>query len=296
MMFCNVALCCGLLFLVPTQGNQRAIQETIEYVQGLQTPEGGFLPAMAKTGQKPPRPSLRATTAGLRALKYFGAKAKNLKAARDFVDRCYDTKSGGFADLPDGKPDTFTTAVGLLALAEVGLPAEKYRDGAIKYLEDNVKGFEDIRIAAAGLESMKAKSARAADWIKEVRKLENPDGSFGKGDARARVTGAAVVTLLRLGAKVEQRANIIKAMKAGQQPNGGFGMGKSASDADLAAGYQVMRAFHMLETVPEDVEGLRTFVEKCRNEDGGYSVAPGEPSAIAPTYYAAIIHYWIKGK
>ena len=38
---------------------------------------------------------------------------------------------------------------------------------------------------------------------------------------------------------------------------------------------------------------LRTFIAKCRNEDGGYGVAPGQPSNLSGTYYAAIIRYWL---
>jgi prenyltransferase beta subunit len=299
MLFSKSFLVCGLVLLVPGQQGQipRNIQETIEYVQLLQTPSGGFLVRVPPKGQKA-QPSLRATSAAIRALKYFGGKVKDVKGAKDFIARCHDAETGGFADTPGSKADVFTTAVGLMVVAELKLPLEKYRDGAVKYLEDKAKGFEDIRIAAAGLESVKAKTAKANDWIKEVRKQENSDGSFGKGAARARLTGASVVTILRLGGSLDNAAKALDAIKAGQQENGGFGSGKNEDETDLNSSYQIMRAFHMLKAMPDRAEALRTYVEKCRNEDGGYSVTPndeGTPnSTVTGTYFAAVIHHWLK--
>ena len=57
-----------------------------------------------------------------------------------------------------------------------------------------------------------------------------------------------------------------------------------------------MRAFHMLKSQPADVGRLRNFIASCRNKDGGYGVSPGKPSAVAPTYYAAIILHWLAEK
>ncbi len=292
----NTLALCGLLWAVPIQGQlPRNFQESVEYVQGLQTPTGGFVAARPEPGQKPGRPSLRATLAALRAIKYFGGQVKDEKPIREFVTRCHDAKTGGFADSPAGKADVFATAIGLMAIAELKMPVERYRAGAVKFLEENAKNFEDIRIAAAGLESVNARAATTDVWIRQIRKLQNPDGTFGTGDGKARLTGAAVVTILRLGGTVDHRENVLEALKEGQRLNGGFGAGKMPNDADLATGYQVMRAFHMLKAVPNSVEGLRTFVEKCRNEDGGYSNTPGTESSVGATYYASIIHSWLKG-
>ena len=41
-------------------------------------------------------------------------------------------------------------------------------------------------------------------------------------------------------------------------------------------------------------EGVRSFVAKCRNSDGGYAAAPGQPSSVNGTYFAAIILHWLK--
>ena len=80
---------------------------TIAYLRKLQTKNGGFTADAGKT-----TPSLRATSSALRALKYFGGEAPDRTAAGRFVESCYDSTSGGFADTPGGKPDVPTTAVG----------------------------------------------------------------------------------------------------------------------------------------------------------------------------------------
>ena len=54
-----------------------------------------------------------------------------------------------------------------------------------------------------------------------------------------------------------------------------------------------MRCFMMLKEKPARVEALRTYIAKCRNADGGYGVAPAEPSTVSGTYYAAIIRKWL---
>src|SRR5438477_9068070 len=107
---------------------------TVKFVQELQVSDGGFIPTPndGRLDQNP-HGSLRATTAALRALKYFGGAANDKKAAAKFVAACWDKQSGSFSDRPGGKGDVFTTAVGLMAVAELGLPMNDYRDAALKF-------------------------------------------------------------------------------------------------------------------------------------------------------------------
>jgi hypothetical protein len=49
----------------------------------------------------------------------------------------------------------------------------------------------------------------------------------------------------------------------------------------------------MLKAKPAADRALREFVATCRNDDGGYGVEPGQPSAVGPTYYASIILHWL---
>src|SRR5262245_50808127 len=108
---CLVALC-GAVWLTSAHGQTpEARKATVGYVRSLQTSSGGFLPARpAPTSSQLARPTLRATSSALRALRYLGAELPNQEACARFVASCFDQASGGFSDLPGGKPDVFTTA------------------------------------------------------------------------------------------------------------------------------------------------------------------------------------------
>jgi prenyltransferase beta subunit len=281
------------LFLTPAHGQTADEKKaTIAYLQGLQTPDGGFLTAAPDPkSNRANKPSLRATSLAIRALKYFGGAPGDKDAAAKFVASCFDKDSGGFTDLVGGKPDVTATAIGLMAVVELKMPADPYVEPAVKYLVANVKNFDDIRIAVAGLEAVNKRPKEADDWRDQVAKMANADGTFGKGDGKARETGGAAVALLRLGDKLENKAEIVKTLKAGQRTDGAFG--KEGSDAsDLESSYRIMRAFHMLKEKPSDVAALTGFIAKCRNQDGGYAVAPGQPSTASATYFASIILHW----
>jgi prenyltransferase beta subunit len=237
-------------------------------------------------------PTLRATSAAVRALHYLGGEVPNPQACATFVASCYDAASGGFSDIPGGKPDLFTTAVGIMAVMELKMPTEPYAAGVTKYLSENAKGYEDIRIAAAGLERIKAKSPRNAEWLKEIEKLQNADGTFGKGMGQARDTGGSVVILLRLGGKIGKQDVVLDALRRGQRDDGGFAK-EDAKESDLETSYRVMRAFMMLKAQP-DAARMRDFLAKCRNADGGYGMSPGQPSNVGATYFAAIVEHWLK--
>src|SRR5438552_9685813 len=152
-------ICFAVPFCLARAGQPDDVKASIAYVQKLQTNTGGFLSMEPKPNIRI-APTLRATSAGVRALKYLGGKVPDVEACKKFVESCYDAAAGGFSDFPRGKPDVFATAVGIMAVAELKMPADQYDDGAIKYLSQNVKGFEDIRIAVAGLERISKKSPK----------------------------------------------------------------------------------------------------------------------------------------
>ncbi len=268
-------------------------QATVKFLQDLQSPSGGFLagPEHPKM-KKPTVPSLRATNAALRALKYLGGEPRDPKAAARFVASCFDKSSGGFADRPNTGPDTVSTAVGIMAVVEAKLPIEPYADAVVKYLGENANGFEEIRLAAAGVEAISKRPPQADDWLKQIRAMQNPDGTFGKGAGVARDTGSAVAAILRLGGKIDHPEQVIQAMKEGQRPNGAFGKA-DVETSDLETTYRVTRSLHMLKAKPADPDRVRAFIAKCRNADGGYAVAPGLLSSASGTYFAAIILHWL---
>jgi len=270
-------------------------QATIRFLQNLQTGSGGFLsgPENPKI-KRPTVPSLRATNAALRALKYFGGQPRDLKAAGRFVESCFDKSSGGFADRPGARPDALTTAVGIMAVVEAKLPTEPYADAAVKYLEEHALPFEETRLAAAALETIGKKSAKAEDWLRQVTWIENLDGTFGPCGGTADATGGHVATILRLGGKIDHPERVIAVMKNGQKADGGFGY--SGETSNLESSYRIMRSLHMLKAKPADPDRLRAFIAKCRNADSGYGVVPDQLSSAAGTYFAAIILHWLDEK
>jgi prenyltransferase beta subunit len=282
---------CLLLVLGPVRGQSPEEKKaTIAYLQKLQTRGGGFVPAAGAE-----QPGVRATSSALRALRYFGGAARDRAACADFVKKCFDRDGGGFADRPGGKPDVPTTAIGMMAVVELQLPTAPYAGAVTKYLGEHARDFEQIRIAAAGLESIGKRPPQADAWLGQVAKLRHEDGTYGKGDGVARDTGGAVVVVLRLGGKVAHPDAVLKALNAGQRKDGAFGK-EGAPGSDLETTYRVMRAYHMLKARPDAPDRCRAFVARCRNDDGGYGVAPGQPSSASGTYFASIILHWLGEK
>lgn len=285
----TIVLLCAGVWSVPAQGQTaEEKQATISFLRGLQAPDGGFRPA---PGGKTPS-GLRATSAALRALKYFGGEPRDREASKRFVTSCFDKTSGGFADRPQGKPDTILTAVGLAAIVELEMPRENYLDPAIHYLTDHAKGFEEVRMAAAGLEAVGKRPAQADTWLEQLDKMRNSDGTFGKGSGVVRATGGATAAILRLGGKLANRAKVIQTLKNGQRPDGGYGK-EDVAGSDLETSYRVVRSLVMLKEKSADVAKLRTFIARCRNADGGYGVTPGQPSTVGATYFAGTLLHWL---
>jgi len=287
-LFVLVIACTAL----PAQSREQKAA-TIKFVQELQTPDGGFAPVPQDSRvDQVPRGSLRATSSALRALKYFGGKPKDNAATAKFIQSCYDAKAGAFADQPGGKPDVFSTAVGLMAVVEAGLPVQDYAEKSIAYMAGNAKEFEDIRIAAAGFETAGSLPDVAKKWRNEIHGRANADGTFGRGATLARSTGGSIVTILRLGGKADDAARIIATLNAAKNADGAWGKDDSG-ESDLETSYRVMRCFHMLKAQPKDSDRLRAFIAKCRNDDAGYGVKPGQASNVGGVYFAAIVLHWL---
>jgi prenyltransferase beta subunit len=182
-----------------------------------------------------------------------------------------------------------------MAIVELKLGAGPMRQAAARYLEQHARSFEEIRIAAAGFEALGTKPKQGETWRKQIDAMRNADGSFGKEDGQARATGGAVAALLRLGGEVKDREAMLRALNAGQRSDGGYGKEGTAA-SDLETTYRVVRTYHMLKAQPPDVPKLRGYLAKCRNADGGYGLAPGQTSAVGPTYFAGIILHWLEAK
>jgi prenyltransferase beta subunit len=291
----RIALIVLFLGAALAHAGEKGDKKAIAYLQKLQTNTGGFL-SQAPAPNIRIAPTLKATSSAVRTLHYLGGDVPNKDGASKFVESCYHADSGGFSDMPKGTPDVYTTAVGLMAVMELKLPADKYQPGAVKFMSEKAKGFEEIRIVAAGLESVKATTPKNQEWLKVISAMRNDDGTFGKGASKARATGGTVVALMRLGNNVkgDEAKRVLDVLNAGQRKDGGWGNEKDEKNSDLETTYRVMRCYMMLKATPGNVDGLRAFIARCRNEDGGYGVTPGQTSTVGGTYFAAIVLHWLK--
>jgi prenyltransferase beta subunit len=268
-------------------------QATVAFLHRLQAPTGGYGPTLPAASAVP-QPSLSATLSALRALRYFGGTQTNAEADAKFVVSCFDKNVGGFADRPGQTAAVIPTAIGAMAAVELKMPVDQVRDAVVKFMAENVRGVDEIRVAAAALESLQAKSPRTEAWLQQVAAVRNSDGTYGEGTGKARATGGTVVLVMRLGGDVEGRPAVLRVLRGGQRADGGWGTADQPG-SDLETSYRVMRAFVRLGEQPSSPEKLREFIGKCRNSDGGYGVAPGQESSASGTYYAGVVLHWLEG-
>lgn len=100
---------------------------TVAYLQKLRVKGSGFqasLPDPQKPGGA--KLSLRATSVAVLALKHLGAELPDLAEYVKFIDSCHDKATGGFADVPGGKPDIAATTAGVLLAVDLDMPPDRY--------------------------------------------------------------------------------------------------------------------------------------------------------------------------
>ena len=259
------------------------LAQTGEFAAHHQNKDGGF-------GAKPGEPStLGSTSSSMKILLHVGGSISDVPGAITFVKKCFDPETGGFAQTPGGKPDVHTTAVGLMAIGELRIADPKMIDGALRYFHENVKSFEDVRIAVAGLEGVKKPSDDFPKWKEIVNADRNADGTWGSGAGKARATGGAAAALLRMGVELDHKDAILAAMREGQQADGAW-LEPDGSES-LSASYRIMRCFFMLKEKP-NIEAIQKYIATCRRSTGGYGTEPGRPLDLGGTYMATIILRW----
>lgn len=293
-----------VVFLLPasTFAQTKEIQDAIaarlaaaKFILALEDPAGGFrpLPPDPLKAQEIP-PTLPATSAAARALKYLGAKLPNADKHAAFIMSCYDPATGGFGDVPTGKRSVYNTSVGVMAAVELGVPKEKFKK-ALTFIYENTMSFEDARIGAAAVEAWGVKDCPFPldGWFKLIEVIASA-GTPPAGEDPARMAGAMAAMMIRLGQDLKETKPILEIIEKGHRPDGGWGK-LDAKTSDLESTYRVMRGYYMMKQKPKDLAKVREFIAKCRNADGGYGVAPGEKSAVGPTYFAAIVSHWLDG-
>lgn len=275
-----------LLLSSPTLRAQTPEQfaETAAFAARHQNPDGGFA---ANVGEAS---TLGATNTAIRVLKYTGGSIPDVPACLAFVRSCA-VEGGGFAPEPGGTPDVRTTAVGLMALAELGIATADLVDPAVAYLSKHAEGFADVRIAVAGLEAVEKSAPGASKWIEAIRASRNPDGTWGQGAGLAFDTGGTAVALLRMGVDLDRKDAVLRAVVEGQHEDGGWSEGEGPST--LAASYRVMRCVFMLKA-DADLDRLLDFIARHRRADGGYSAGSEQASDLGSTYFATIMIRWAR--
>jgi poly(3-hydroxybutyrate) depolymerase/prenyltransferase beta subunit len=258
--------------------------QTAAFAAAHQNKDGGFA---AKVGQAS---SLGATNSALKILKHVGGSVPDVLGCVKFVKSCRDS-GGGFAQTPGGKPDVATTAVGLMAAAELKVADPEMIQQAITYLGQNAKAFEDVRMAIAGLEAVETKSPDFPRWNEQLQAMRNPDGTFGSGPGQAFATGGAGAAILRMGLKLDKRDAVIAALKAGQHTEGAWS--RDGGPPELGSTYRIMRALYMLREKP-DLDRLLKYIARCRQSDGAYSSTPGGAGDLGGTYLATIVIRWAR--
>lgn len=261
---------------------------TLKFIASLRDPDtGAYAVNPPKEGEKP-APSLRAVNGAVKAIKHLGGEVTDKSKLATFVMVCFDEKTGGFSE-PGGKPDVPTTAVGVMAAVEVGVPKEKYKK-AMDYLKEKAVEFEDVRIAAAAVEAygVTESGIDVKPWVKETFGVLNTL-------SEARDAGGATVALLRLAPdrlKDDVKKEAADLIRDRQRPDGGWAKpAAKASDAETT--YRVMRCLMMLKEKPKDIPLLKQFLTSCRRKDGGYGVDAAAPSSMSGVYYAATIGKWL---
>lgn len=274
-----------MLLLVPaTLAAQTPDTHPVTYLLGLQQTDGGYRP-----DKKPAPSALRPTLTALRAARYLDEQSAKENAKEDakaikFVLSCYDANTGGFGEAPGKPADVTNTIIALTGLADVGQPIDRYADKAAAFIEERAKSYEEIRLAAALFETLKRHPGKRDEWLAMFAKDRDADAPAAVGSAAA--------AILRLGGEFPDRAAVVAKLKNGQRPDGAYSP-KADGPGDLPTTYRVVRSLHMLQEQPADAAKLRAFIGKCRNADGGYGIAPGQPSSGAGCYYAGIITKWL---
>ncbi|WZO95860.1 family 16 glycoside hydrolase [Isosphaeraceae bacterium EP7] len=269
----------------PTPG-QTQENPSARFLAALQNPDGGFAPAPGQAS------TLGSTSSAIRTLKFLGGSVPDIPKAIEFLKSCQDPATGAFAPKPGGKPDVATTAIALLVFADLKQPTKELADKAIAFFHENAKSFDDVRIAVAGLEAVKATSPDFPRWAEIVNEGRNADGTWGQAPTKGRITGERIVALLRMGQTPDEATTkaVVEAMRAGQNPDGGWSK-DGGPVSDTGTTYRVMRGFYMLKQLP-NLDAVRAYVARHATADGAFAQAPGGVSDVGGTYTAAILTYW----
>lgn len=270
--------------VVPPKG----AKEAVEFLATLEQPDGGFINDAAKPENLP---TLTATLAAVRAFKALGADVPNADKHAEFVLKCYDEK-GGFRENPRAKqgPTARTTAVGILACAELGVATDKIKD-APAFLDAADYHPTHCALLAAAVNAWGGKWPGKADAILE--KAEPLARAFATGPGAAQSFAVYINTGFRIRGGINTRLGTVETLRKVTMPDGGWGL-PDAKTSDLETTAEVCQALAAARATAVAPAKIREFVASCKNKDGGYGVKPGDPSTAAGTAAFAVVAKFVK--
>ena len=159
-----------------------------------------------------------ATSAAVRMIALEGGRIRDIAGCLRFVAACHD-RAGGFAERPGGEIGIPSTADGLLASAALDELPIFWREAGVAYFLRNARSFEDVRVGAEVLATLRTVSSAPRSW-KDLA-LAAPPGA------------ERVVALAYLGVAVPDRDGVIASLV-------------DASITGLEEAYRVVHALHLL--------------------------------------------------
>lgn len=256
---------------------------TTRFLRGLKRADGGY--ASQATD---PKSGLHDTVSALKALRLLDADPDDPERTRAFVHSCSDMATGGFSESPAETPNVFSTAIGLIALRELGETEgfESRAQRAMRFMSENAASAADHFMIIAAHEEGKLPDPVAPSSASFFRARRRQDGAFGES---ARYNAMASAALHRAREPVQHPEPVIRRLLGAQGPDGGFADRQGQSD--VMTTYAVARALTLLKAMP-DIDGLSGYIAALRREEGGYTDTPNAPATAGATYEALSILRW----
>jgi len=132
--------------------------------------------------------TLAATNAAMRALRYAGVELSDLSAQRRFLLSHFDESEAAFVETGAAGPDTMANAMGLMLMAELGLPENRRALAAKEWLVEHAASEDETYMALAGMAVMGVADELPATWLRDAMDLAQDDSATAYRRARAAIS------------------------------------------------------------------------------------------------------------
>lgn len=252
----------------------------ITFLKGLRRETGAYADTSNGDGD------LRTTLSALKALHELDELQIDPHTV-NFVQSCRHD-NGSFSAQPQGEPDAFVTAVGLIALKTLRQDdlLEEYLPAATEFMcSSATTQFDHFMLIAAFEECAIAEPVPSTSigFFKE-----HLQQSLAAGNALD--TSIASASLIRAYQTLENPDAVADCVLASQDTlDGGFGKGDTSS---LFATYCAMRTLVLLGRLPNTLR-LSAYLESLQTGNG-YAESPGGTTTAGATYQILSLHSWMQ--